>query len=83
MKAAFAFCSNVVGAVILTWLLPALSFYMLYVSYSNLNKYKAWLAINNPSEIWWIRYLVRPIIYQIITAIKVNLHYVIFRKHER
>ncbi|XP_044196033.1 uncharacterized protein LOC122972769 isoform X1 [Thunnus albacares] len=48
---------NVFGAVILTWFLPALSFYMLYMSYYNLNECKAWLAINNPDEIGWIRYL--------------------------
>ncbi|CAK6969311.1 uncharacterized protein LOC118322108 [Scomber scombrus] len=48
---------DVVKAVSLTWILPVLSFYMLYMSYSNLNKSKAWLAINNPNEIWWIRYL--------------------------
>ncbi|GAA6215056.1 uncharacterized protein LOC108889554 [Lates japonicus] len=45
------------GAVLLRWLLPVLSFYMLYISYRNLNKHKAWLAINNPSVIPWTRYL--------------------------
>ncbi|XP_039983223.1 uncharacterized protein LOC120790037 [Xiphias gladius] len=48
---------NILGAVLLTWNLPVLSFYMLYMSYSNLDKHKAWLAINNPSVITWTRYL--------------------------
>ncbi|XP_022622764.1 uncharacterized protein LOC111237805 [Seriola dumerili] len=48
---------NIYGAVLLRWILPALSFYMLYMSYSNLSKHKAWLAINNPSVISWTRYL--------------------------
>ncbi|KAK9527666.1 hypothetical protein VZT92_014208 [Zoarces viviparus] len=48
---------DIFGAVILGWILPVLSFYMLYMSYSNLNKHKAWLAINNPCVISWTRYL--------------------------
>lgn len=48
---------DILGAVILGWILPVLSFYMLYMSHSNLNKHKAWLAINNPSVISWTRYL--------------------------
>nr|XP_033494448.1 uncharacterized protein LOC117264530 isoform X2 [Epinephelus lanceolatus] len=45
------------GAVILRWILLVLSFYMLYMSYSNLDKHKVWLAINNPFVISWTRYL--------------------------
>ncbi|XP_049913253.1 uncharacterized protein LOC126398094 [Epinephelus moara] len=45
------------GAVILEWILLVLSFYMLYMSYSNLDKHKVWLAINNPSVISWTHYL--------------------------
>lgn len=48
---------EIVAAFIMTAILPALSFYMLYMSYSNLNKHKAWLAINNRNVIWWTRYL--------------------------
>ncbi|XP_044032775.1 uncharacterized protein LOC122866760 [Siniperca chuatsi] len=48
---------DILGAIILRWILPFLSFYMLYMSYCNLNKHKAWLAINNPSVISWTRYL--------------------------
>lgn len=61
IKTTVAFHSDILGAVILRWILPVLSFYMLYMSYSNLNKHKAWLAINNPSVISWTRYLVRPL----------------------
>ncbi|XP_029314010.1 uncharacterized protein LOC115025709 [Cottoperca gobio] len=45
------------GAVILQWNQPILSFIMLFMSYSNLNKHKARLAINNPRVILWTRYL--------------------------
>ncbi|XP_068566016.1 uncharacterized protein [Cebidichthys violaceus] len=48
---------DILGAAMLGWILPVLSFYMLYVSYSNLNKHKAWLAIYNPRVILWTRYL--------------------------
>ncbi|XP_071341126.1 uncharacterized protein [Trachinotus anak] len=48
---------DILAAALLRWILPALSFYMLYMSYSNLNKHNAWLAINNPSVISWTRYL--------------------------
>ncbi|XP_031705717.1 uncharacterized protein LOC116384858 [Anarrhichthys ocellatus] len=48
---------DILEAVILGWILPVLSFYMLYMSYSNLNKHKAWLAINNPRVISWTCYL--------------------------
>ncbi|KAF1373095.1 hypothetical protein PFLUV_G00256760 [Perca fluviatilis] len=48
---------NILGAVLVWWNLPVISFYMLYMSYSNLNKHKAWLAINNPHVISWTRYL--------------------------
>ncbi|XP_051267327.1 uncharacterized protein LOC127369723 [Dicentrarchus labrax] len=48
---------DILAAVALSWILPVLSFYMLYMSYSNLNKHKAWLAINNSSVISWTRYL--------------------------
>ncbi|KAE8279807.1 hypothetical protein D5F01_LYC21937 [Larimichthys crocea] len=37
---------DISGAVTLSWIMPVLSFYMLYMSYSNLNKHKAWVAIN-------------------------------------
>lgn len=59
IKAAVAFYSNILGAAAAWWILLFLSFYMLYTSYSNLNKHKAYLAINNPSVILWTRYLVR------------------------
>ncbi|XP_070709333.1 uncharacterized protein [Pempheris klunzingeri] len=48
---------DILGAVILRWTQSLLSFYMLYVSHSNLNKHKAWLGINKPSVISWTRYL--------------------------
>lgn len=48
---------EIVAAFILSAMQPAFSFYMLYTSYYNLNKHKAWLAINNPNAIWWTRYL--------------------------
>ncbi|XP_054479273.1 uncharacterized protein LOC129111009 [Anoplopoma fimbria] len=48
---------DILGAVVLGWILTVLSFYMLYVSYSNLDKHKAWLTINNPGVISWTRYL--------------------------
>ncbi|KAM9713326.1 uncharacterized protein ACNS7B_023555 [Menidia menidia] len=47
----------ILGAVVFKWILPVDSFYMLYMSYFNLNKHKTWLAINNPSMISWTRYL--------------------------
>lgn len=77
IKAA-AFYSDILGAVILKWILPVLSFNMLYISYSNFNKNKAWLAINNPSMILWTRYLVRLLSYQKITVAKYNCYSVIF-----
>lgn len=49
--------NEILAAFILSATQPALSFYMLYTSYSNLDKNKAWLAINNPNVIWWTRYL--------------------------
>lgn len=66
IKAAVSLCSDVFGAVTLGCFLPALSFYMLYISYSNLNQFKAWLALNNPSIILWTRYLVRGLDYQVL-----------------
>ncbi|XP_019942965.2 uncharacterized protein [Paralichthys olivaceus] len=45
------------GVVFLRWILPVLSFFMLFMSYSNLDTHKSWLAINNPSVIPWTRYL--------------------------
>lgn len=59
IKAAVAFYSDILGAAAAWWILLFLSFYMLYTSYTNLNKHKACLAINNPSVILWTRYLVR------------------------
>ncbi|XP_047424417.1 uncharacterized protein LOC124995787 [Mugil cephalus] len=47
----------ILGAVLLQWIPPVFSFCMLYMSYSNLSKHKAWLAINSPSMISRIRYL--------------------------
>ncbi|XP_023181781.1 uncharacterized protein LOC111606181 [Xiphophorus maculatus] len=47
----------ILPAVLSRWILPLHSFYMLFLSYSNLNKHKAWLAINNPGVIPWTRYL--------------------------
>lgn len=76
----FAFYSDILAAVTLGWILPVLSFYMLYMSYSNLHKYKAWLAINNPSVISWTRYLVRPLRYQ---KIKITLVFFNFWSRER
>ncbi|XP_038585367.1 uncharacterized protein LOC119910704 [Micropterus salmoides] len=48
---------DILGAVILRWILPVFSFYMLYMSYCHLNKHKRWLAINNPNVISLTRYL--------------------------
>lgn len=76
IKAAVAFHSDILGAVILRWILPVFSFYMLYMSYCHLNKHKRWLAINNPNVISLTRYLVRPLNYQMILV--VNLLSVIF-----
>ncbi|XP_034428337.1 uncharacterized protein LOC117753919 [Hippoglossus hippoglossus] len=45
------------GVVFLRWILPVLSFCMLFKSYSILDTHKSWLAINNPSVILWTRYL--------------------------
>lgn len=59
IKAASAFCSDIPGAATSWWILLFLSFYMLYLSYTNLHKHKACLAINNPAVISWTRYLVR------------------------
>ncbi|XP_029482657.1 uncharacterized protein LOC115105144 [Oncorhynchus nerka] len=39
------------------WVMPIHSFQMLYVSYRNLHNHRTWLAINNPKEPWWTRYL--------------------------
>ncbi|KAM4543987.1 uncharacterized protein V3H82_021784 [Fundulus diaphanus] len=47
----------ILPAVLLRWIIPLHSFFMLFISYSNLNKHEAWLAINNPSLIPWTRYL--------------------------
>ncbi|XP_034562597.1 uncharacterized protein LOC117829142 [Notolabrus celidotus] len=47
----------ILGAVLLRWTLPLLSFYMLYMSHSNLDKHKAWLSIYHPAMISWTRYL--------------------------
>ncbi|XP_056155784.1 uncharacterized protein LOC130130078 [Lampris incognitus] len=48
---------DLLGVLFLKWLLPVYSFYMLHMSSCNLSKHRVWLAINNPSETWWIRYL--------------------------
>ncbi|KAI3355309.1 hypothetical protein L3Q82_018164 [Scortum barcoo] len=47
----------ILGAVAVGWIVPVFSFYMLYISYSNLNKHKRWLTVNNPNVISWTRYL--------------------------
>ncbi|CAJ1082043.1 uncharacterized protein LOC121527473 [Xyrichtys novacula] len=47
------------GTSMVGWIPPVLSFYMLYVSYSNLDKHKAWLSINRPAVISWTRYLIQ------------------------
>ncbi|XP_017261837.1 uncharacterized protein LOC108230280 [Kryptolebias marmoratus] len=47
----------ILSAVVFRWILPAYSFCMLYISYTNLRQHKAWLAINNPSGILVTRYL--------------------------
>ncbi|XP_010883777.1 uncharacterized protein LOC105019353 [Esox lucius] len=39
------------------WVIPVHCFHMLFVSYRNLQRHSAWLAINNPREPWWTRYL--------------------------
>ncbi|TNN73401.1 hypothetical protein EYF80_016355 [Liparis tanakae] len=49
--------SDIVGAVILEWILPVLSFSMLYTSYCNLNQHAAWLSANSPRVVLWTRYL--------------------------
>ncbi|XP_068199665.1 uncharacterized protein [Antennarius striatus] len=48
---------DILGAVLSWWLIPVLSFYMLYISYSNLIKYKTALSIISPGVIPWTRYL--------------------------
>ncbi|XP_056290663.1 uncharacterized protein LOC130206634 [Pseudoliparis swirei] len=48
---------DIFGAVILEWILPVLSFSMLYTSYYNLNKHTAWLSVNSPRVVLWTRYL--------------------------
>jgi len=63
IKAAVAFYSDIFGAVILEWILPVLSFSMLYTSYYNLNKHTAWLSVNSPRVVLWTRYLVKTLIY--------------------
>lgn len=62
MRAAVAFHSDVLGAAATWWILLSFGFYMLYISYSNLDKCKTWLAINNPSMIFWINHLVRQLL---------------------
>ncbi|XP_035811475.2 uncharacterized protein LOC118471364 [Amphiprion ocellaris] len=47
----------ILGAALLRWIPAVYSFYMLHMSYFNLNKHKAWLAINNPRVIPWTQYL--------------------------
>ncbi|XP_061569352.1 uncharacterized protein LOC133423209 [Cololabis saira] len=47
----------ILAAASVRWILPIYSFYMLYMSYSKLYKYKNWLAVNNPKLILWTRYL--------------------------
>lgn len=59
IKAAVALYSDILEAAAAWWIILGLSFHMLYMSYSNLNKHKAWLAVNNPGVISWTRYLVR------------------------
>ncbi|KAL1006815.1 hypothetical protein UPYG_G00077530 [Umbra pygmaea] len=39
------------------WIIPVNSFHMLFVSYRNLYRHRAWLAINNPKVPWLTRYL--------------------------
>ncbi|KAG8009514.1 hypothetical protein GBF38_017833 [Nibea albiflora] len=57
LYAVFSLCkSDIFGAVTLRWIIPVLSFYMLYMSYSNLSKHEAWLAIN-PGVFTVTRYL--------------------------
>ncbi|XP_030253629.1 uncharacterized protein LOC115569716 [Sparus aurata] len=48
---------NLVSAVQLWWTIPVFSFFMLSISYYNVHKHKAWLAINTPRLATWTRYL--------------------------
>ncbi|KAK5849581.1 hypothetical protein PBY51_013906 [Eleginops maclovinus] len=48
---------DIFGAVFLDWTLPVLSFNMLSMSYSNLDKHRAQLVGSNRNVIWWTRYL--------------------------
>ncbi|XP_010775630.1 5-hydroxytryptamine receptor 5A [Notothenia coriiceps] len=52
------FKSDICEAVVLEWTLPILSFNMLCMSYSNLDKHKERLVSSNQNVIWWTRYLV-------------------------
>lgn len=69
IKAAVAFCSDILGYIPLRWFLPVLSFYMLYMSYSNVNKFKAWLAFNNPLVISWTCLLMRGLNTQLLSVV--------------
>ncbi|CAB1340706.1 unnamed protein product, partial [Coregonus sp. 'balchen'] len=51
------FQSDLLPSLFFKWVMPVHSFQMLYVSYRNLHNHRAWLAINNPKEPWWTRYL--------------------------
>ncbi|KAJ8010196.1 hypothetical protein DPEC_G00072480 [Dallia pectoralis] len=44
-------------SLIFKWIIPLHCFHMLFVSYRNLQRHSVWLAINNPNEPWWTRYL--------------------------
>ncbi|KAM3593694.1 uncharacterized protein V6R79_019384 [Siganus canaliculatus] len=48
---------DILEGVIVMWIPPVLSIYMLYMSYSNMEKHRAWLSINNPNAVSMTRYL--------------------------
>ncbi|XP_046880211.1 uncharacterized protein LOC124470397 [Hypomesus transpacificus] len=48
---------DLLGTLFFKLMVPFLSFFMLYMSYCNLYRHRAWLAINNPKEVWCTRYL--------------------------
>ncbi|CAL8398680.1 unnamed protein product [Arctogadus glacialis] len=48
---------DLVGTLISRWLVVGCSFFTLGMSYRNLAHHSAWLQINHPAQICWIRYL--------------------------
>lgn len=47
------------GTLFFKLIMPLYSFFMLYMSYRNLYRHRTLLAINNPKEIWYTRYMIQ------------------------